>query len=601
MSAKIWFAVILAFACLGFYNLFSGHSEDSAGSIHYVLSVEDQHADFFNVRIAIENPGAERLIFRMPRWAPGAYRIRDYADNVISFAAHNRQGRKLSTQKISEDGWQVISSGNYLMVEYQVEPAYETWSQVPLDTSYALVEGPSVFMYLEGKTNLPITVEYQVPLHWQVACPLKPLPQVHTFHADNYDALVDAPAQLGSFTKFQFELGGAPVELVVHGDIVFKADSFSTMVKKICEYQAKFFNEVPFDRYIFFYKVLPGRGSGGGLEHANSTTIGLAGDRLAENVLSAAEVTAHEFFHVWNVKRIRPRALEDIDYTAEERTGALWFSEGVTSYYEALTLMRAGLWREDDFINEMERQIEGLQENADRHQTSVEEASWNIWDRGYIHSGVSFYNKGELVGMLLDLKMRQVTRNRVCLDDVMRFMNWWFAKEDVGFAENDIRRAVNALTQHDFSDFFAEYVSGTTELPYEEALAFAGLDVSLTTDSVASIGELIFVGPRNRVVYVETGSPVHTAGVRKNDCLLQLQGVDITAFSQLEERVSEFETGMGVEVKVLREGVEMTLPVQVGKKELADCEIEPMKKVTELQLTIRRGWLEGRAGTSPND
>ncbi len=591
--SKIWFVICVSFSFVGFYNLFLTSGENGAPSIHYALSVDDPYAQFFNVTIAVENPGRERLIFRMPRWSPGAYRIRNYADNVVAFAAHNRNGKKLNVQKVSEDGWQVVPSGDFLEVSYQVEPAYETWSQTALDTHYALVEGPSVLMYLDGKTHLPATVEYRVPQNWGVASPLKPLSKLNQFYADNYDVLVDSPAQLGNFDRRQFQINGVPIELVFHGAAEFAVDSFLVMTKKICEYQIEFFNEIPFERYVFFYRIFPGRASGGGLEHANSTTIGLSGERLSANVLSAAEVTAHEFFHVWNVKRIRPKILEAIDYTIEERTNALWFAEGVTSYYEALTLVRTQLWSEAQFLDEMERQIEDLQETGDRRATSVEEVSRTIWERGYLHPGVSFYNKGELLGLLLDLYLRQATSNRVSLDDVMRFMNWWFAKENVGFEESAIERAVSALAQHDFSGFFADYVSGTQELPFAEALSFAGYEVALTSEWVASLGEVLFVGPHNRIIYLDEDSPLFAAGVRKNDYLLQVADVDVATRSQLVELLRQFEIGAELPVKIWREGEEMYFTVKVGKKELAECEIEPMASPTDLQLAIRRGWLTG--------
>jgi predicted metalloprotease with PDZ domain len=593
---RICFVIVASFLSLGFYNLFHGSGDIHSQTLNYVLEVEDRNAQTFGVKITVEDAGKERIIFRMPRWSPGAYRIREYAENVVTFAASNRAGKKLNVQKISDDGWQVLPAGNSVIVEYQVAPAYETWSQVALDSNYALVEGPSIFMYIEGKTDLPIHVEYRVPDDWSVASPLKPLSDSKFFFAKNYDVLVDSPAQLGEFERRQFTLKDVPIDLIFHGSTSFAVDSFLVMVQKICEYQADFFNEIPFDRYVFFYKIFPGRGSGGGLEHSNSTTIGLSGDRLSTSVISAAEVTAHEFFHAWNVELIRPKVLEVIDYTQEERTKALWFCEGVTSYYESLTMVRTGLWNEAQFLNELKRQIEGLQENRDRRNTSVEDASQFVWERGYIHTGVSFYNKGQLLGLLLDLQMRQATGNRASLDEVMRFMNWWFAKGNVGFEEHDIQRAVNAVAQRDFSDFFEKYVAGTQELPLVEALAFAGYSATLTSDWVPSIGDIIFVGPRNRVIYVEEGSQMADAGVIRDDYLRRVADIEISSLSQLTELIRNFEVGAEIAITVMRDGEELALRGRVGKKELVACEIESLAAPDDAQMTIRRGWLEGWTG-----
>jgi predicted metalloprotease with PDZ domain len=595
MKKQLLFPVTLALLILGFYQARMVANEADGKVINYSLRVDEHNYEFFTVQISLEPANSRPVIFRMPRWAPGAYRIRDYAGNVRSFRAFNEKHQELSVQKISSDGWQVVPLGRGIRVEYEVEPAYESWSQVALDSAYALVEAPAVFMYVEGETDRPILVSYTLPRGWKVASPLQPKDK-QVFYADNYDIFVDAPTQLGNLKGYRFTTKGVPIDLVFHGDIEFAADSFQVMVEKICEYQTDLFGEAPFERFVFFYKLLDGPYGGGGLEHANSTTIGLSSERLAENILSAAEVTAHEFFHVWNVKRIRPTVFTQFDYTKEARTKSLWFLEGVTSYYEALTLVRTRLWNEQIFLDELERQIEMLQETAERKKVSVEQASWQIWERGYSHIGLSFYNKGELLGLLLDLKIRHDTHNRFSLDDLLLFMNWWFAKQNIGFEEEDIRRAVNAISRKNYSLFFENYVAGTEELPYAETLNFAGLNVSIASDSIPSIGDIIFVGPRNRVVFIADDSPAKSAGLLKGDYLLELGGASITSHSQLNDLVNQYEFGSKVELKVLRTEEELNLPVTIGKKVLVDCEIEPIADPTELQLTIRKGWLQGWTG-----
>ena len=578
---------------LSFFSWSLESNENGSEKIFYTLTIDDKGFEYFHVSIKIENVDSESIILRMPLWSPGAYRLREYPKNVRNVCAYDKTGKELTVEKISEDGYRIESSGNYVLLEYDVKFTFDFWSGNNLDSTYALVQGSSVFMYVAGKKSLPILVKYVLPEGWAIVSPLKQITESELYYAETYDIFIDAPAQLGYFKKYTFTLQDVPFHLVFDGNTKFAADRFLDMVHDICEYQIDLFGEIPFESYIFFYKLLHGRQGGGGLEHLNSTTIGLSSLRLAKDVTTAAEVTAHEFFHVWNVKRIRPKWFGPFDYTKEVRAKALWFCEGVTSYYAALTLVRTNIWSQENFIEELEKQIERLQQTSERHEIGVERASWSIWERGYSYPGLSFYNKGLILGVLIDLAIRHATKNRLSLDDVMRFMNWWFAKEDVGFEPGDIKRAINAISQRDFSEFFNKYVSGTVELPYDKLLAFAGLNVVIKTEWLPYMGNVLFVGPRNRVVTVEANSPVEEAGLKRRDYILDVDGAEVSSSRELREIAKTKKIGSELILKVLRDKVELNLTVEVGKKAKVDCEIKTIEHPTELQLKIRKGWLEG--------
>ncbi len=563
-------------------------------SIRYTVEVDEQEFAFLRVSMDVENVTAGPLTFRLPRWAPGAYRIRDYAENVRQLHAVAQDGSPLAVQRVAEDGWQVRARGELVRVEYEVEPAYETWRGRALDSTHALIEGPDVFLYLEGHKEDPVQVSYHLPDGWRITSALDAVRDSTVYVADNYDALIDAPTEMGLFRRYRVYLGEKPVDLVFRGADGFAADSFAVMVKKICAYETGLFGETPFDKYVFFYNVFPGRRSGGGLEHRNSTVIGLAGTRLAQSVLSAAEVTAHEFFHLWNVKRIRPAVLGPFDYTREVRTRDLWFSEGVTSYYEGLTLVRSGLWTVQRLLRELAFQVERHQEAADRRNVSVEQVSWNIWERGYGHAGVSYYVKGLLLGWLLDLQMRHVTDNRVSLDDLMRFMNEHYARQNKGFRHGDIQRAVEELTGRDFSDFFRRYVAGTEDLPYREVLGYAGLDFFLSSRWLPDIGRVFFLGPRHRVVLVQRGSAAEQAGLQAGDYLLAVEGERITTLAEFKRMIEERKVGSTIKLRVRRGDEELVLPVTVAQREDAQCVIEPKADPTETEHALLVDWLTGR-------
>ncbi len=575
-------------------------TQNQTAKLHYTLVIEKNHYDAFQVVIQVEHVDKNELIFRMPRWSPGAYRLRDYYENVRNFTAKDLRGHSLKVTRVEKDAWQVQTHNLPVMVNYEVQPAFEFWSGYALDSTYAIIQGPSVFMYIEGRKNEPIEITYKIPHGWQLVSPLPETNSSFTFHANNYDEFIDAPVFMGKFEYHKFKIQNVPFFVVLLGPVNFEISDFLDLIKRICKYQISLFNEIPFKKYVFFYRIQNQRRGGGGLEHLNSTVITLSSRRLEQNILNAAEVTAHEFFHAWNVKRIHPVGLGPFDYTKEVRTGNLWFSEGVTSYYAKLTLLRSHIWSLTKFLQEMADEIERLQETGERLFVSVQNVSRSIWERGYANPGLSYYNKGQILGWLLDLEVRRRTNNRVGLDDVMRFMNWWFAKENAGFAEGEIRRTLNALTQTDFTDFFENYVAGTAELPYEEILSSAGFNVSIESEWVPSIGDLLFLGPRNRVVLVEKGSPAEASGLRRGDLLIKIDDQLITSRSQFFDYIQQKKIGDIIKLKIRRDEIEKDLKVKIGRQQIVSCEIDPMSKLSKIQKVIFDGWLNGQTCLNPS-
>lgn len=589
-------ACIIAFPLFGYSVLSEKDLGDQGPALRYTVTVSPENPDLFVVGIVVSAPDSGTLVFRMPRWTPGSYQIEEYPENVIDFDAFDDQGRRLPSRFEKPDRWQVDNNKRPVFVEYKVEATIDSWSGPYFDSTYVLVEGPSTFMYIDGMRQLSIEVEYHVPDQWQVMSPLGDAGVANRFVAPDYDLLVDSPAQLGRMYDYSFHLQDVPFHIVFDEEPYFSPDSFVSMVKMICDYQINMFGEIPFEKYVFFYRLLPGRMSGGGLEHWNSTTIGLSSEKLRESILSAAEVTAHEFFHVWNVKRIRPRVFDYYDYSAACRTKDLWFLEGVTSYYEALTMVRSGLWSRDQFLEEMAFQIERLQETSERHQVSLAQASLTTWERGYRYPTLSFYNKGQVVGLLLDLEIRERTLNRYSLDDVFRFMNTWFAKRNVGFEPDDIERTISSLTQTDFSGFFERYIHNTDELPYARILGYAGLTFLKESRWNASIGEVVFAGDNNRVISVQRGSTAAAGGLQKGDLITHADGFKVYSLGQMYDIIHSKSVGSLLEVLVLRHGKQMALNITVGKRQDVECEIRVQDSPTRVQESILLGWIEGWTG-----
>ena len=304
--------------------------------------------------------------------------------------------------------------------------------------------------------------------------------------AKSYDALADAPIEISNFKEFT--IPGLPVDIraVVHGDN-WSQKKIDNDLSRICNYELQLMGGAPFEHYLFILHIGKGAG-GGGMEHANSTAIGIPSDEYLSGV------AAHEFFHLWNVKRIRPATLEPVDYTKEQYTRALWFAEGVTSTYGAYTLARTGIWNKERFYEDLGEQISELESRPADHWQSAEESSLDAWLEKYsLYNGpdysVSYYTKGQVLGDLLDILIRDRTNNEKSLDDVLRGLNTDFAKQGKTYRDSlDIRLEAEKVAGGSFEAFFRDYVAAAQPLPYQQTLALAGLELRTVEQKRAVLG-----------------------------------------------------------------------------------------------------------------
>jgi predicted metalloprotease with PDZ domain len=444
----------------------------SAGSasatIRYQVSLAEREAHIFRVRMTVPDVRSE-LVIQFPAWN-ALYQIRDFAHRVESLRATGEKNQPLRVTKLDKLTWRIAGSGD-LTIEYGVlwDDAGPFASQ--LNANHAFLNLAMVLFYVPARRAEDVRIEYtEIPEGWRIAVALPSAGTPAAFRAANYDALVDAPTEIGQFEEWSFEAGKARIRVAVHGSN-WDREKLTDSIGRIVAYQTALMRDVPFDEFLFLYHL--NLGGGGGMEHANSTAISSGG--------SPEGVTAHEFFHLWNVKRIRPQSLEPVDYTKENWTRALWFAEGVTSTYGAYTMVRAGLWTPQQFYNDLAGEISTLESRPARLWQSVEQSSLDAWHERYglyrrPSLSISYYNKGQLLGLLLDILIRDATDNRSSLDDVLRHLNDNFAKRGRFYNDSpDIRAAAEKVAGRSFDEFFARYVAGTDELPWAEMLARAGL------------------------------------------------------------------------------------------------------------------------------
>jgi predicted metalloprotease with PDZ domain len=428
----------------------------------------------------------------MPVWN-ALYQVRNFAINVEDVRAQGAAAQKLRLLQTKASEWQITPTDACAVVDYDIHLDAGGPFGTQLNQEHGFFNWAMVLMYSPATRSRPASVQFlDVPANWA-------LHDVHVFGeapagkveqpvgvANSYDELVDSPAEVGVFQHFEFQQDGATYHIVVHaGPSDYDKAKLEDILRRITNAQVEWMADRPFDSYTFLYHFPHGHGAGG-MEHAFGTAIDLNADRLG-NVMAVASVSSHEFFHLWNVKRIRPQALQPVDYQSAMDTRSLWFCEGLTSTVGDLMLSRAGLLGERQYIDRIASEINELQLRPARLWQSVEESGLQAWFEGnafYRTPGrsISYYNKGEVVGVLLDLRIRQLTNGKKSLRDLFRWMNDNYAKKGLFFPGSDgVQQAAETVTGQSFADFFRDYVAGVREFPYNDFFSFVGLQVAEST------------------------------------------------------------------------------------------------------------------------
>lgn len=598
--------------------------------LEYHLTILQPSTHIMDVEIDVGNATGAALDFVMPAWAPGRYAIYNFSKNVQQFSATTATGAPAPWLQTDKQTWRVDTSGIGVVVRvrYRVYENDLTGSFSQLDTSHANIDGPCVFMYIDGHKADPITLTVQPPAEWGAAVPLysgfSDSPAERTFHAANYDLLVDTPIEIAPRLHVQqFRNRGKLFRVVVHnlgepaGSKAEWMQPLTDGIHKLVKAEMAGMPAPDFSTYTFLIHFSPFIEYGDGMEHLNSTQIVVHGEAAA-SVNEALETVAHEFFHLWNVKRIRPAGLGPFDYTREVYTPSLWFAEGVTSYFSYLGLLRSGLWTQDQFLKRLAFEARELRNQPGRKLMSAERSSLDAWyfDRtpqmqqtNFANTTISYYNKGALLGLLLDLEVRARTNGEKSLHDVMRLLYRRFYLSPAatyylpgkGYTETDLIDAFNSVTGSDFADFFSHFVQGADPLPYAATLSLAGmqLQTSVKPNTPPALGVLFDeteVGVEVRAVL--HGGAAERAGISRGDVLTAVDGLSL-ASQNLEGRLRIYPPGAKVPFTLIRLGEEKTVWVTLDPPLPNDFQITPLDNATPAQIKVRNAWLNGDAALQP--
>ena len=548
-------------------------------TITYTLSMPEPWTHYYHVTQTIKGERKRSIDFVMPVWIPGSYMIREFSKNVEEFKAHSEKSENLKWEKIDKNTWRVrTNKANEVTISYKVYAFVKSVRGSFLDDSHGFVSPPDLFMYVEKLKNRPATLEIDPYDEFStISTGLESIPgSRNSFIVPNYDILVDSPIEIGNQTVFKFEVDGVPHEMVFYGKGNYDSSTVDD-VKRIVEETVKIFGEIPYKRYLFIVHLT--KSSGGGLEHLNSQVLryGRWNFQSADRRGRWRSLVAHEVFHLYNVKRIRARELGPFDYTRENYTSLLWVMEGFTSYYSGRILLSAGFLSTKQYQNTIVNNMKRVSNTIGNKYQSAADASFDAWIRFYRSNenspnrDMSYYDKGNLLGMLLDLEIRNSSKNKKTLDDVMRRLySVYYKKKKRGFSEAEFKKELERAAGIGFSEFFTKYVHGTEDVDYGKYLAYAGLEIE-TIEAPSRSEHGAYLGIKTsessgklKITRVKRDSPAWNYGLNVNDEIIAVDGLRVN-LAEYTKAIGALKPGDRVVITVSRDDWLREIDVVIGE------------------------------------
>ncbi|MCL4222672.1 MAG: PDZ domain-containing protein [Phycisphaerales bacterium] len=619
------FVILLLLAALGRLGPIAAGKPE----LRYTLVLDRPQTQTLRVLMEIDRASGPEVSVQLPAWRPGRYLILDPASEVRWLVARTADGRELPSSKTDKSTW-VIQTGaaegaaTDLSIEYEIYANELSLRTRHVDASHAFINGATVFMLFPPRRQEPLTLRVQAPAGWQVSCGLQAA-EDGLLLAPDYDMLVDSPLEIGRHARLQFQVAGVPHEIAVWGEGRWDAERLRRDFADIVREQASIFGDLPYDNYVFLLHVQPG--IGGGTEHYNSTILQTRPSSFdtPDAYRDFLGLVSHEFFHTWNVKRFRPAGIHRYDYSNENYTRSLWVAEGTTSYYDDLTLARVGLIDIREYMKRLGSSIEGLRSRPGERVQSLEDSSFDAWikfnrpgpDRD--NTTVSFYGKGALASLVLDMELRRSTGNARSLDDVMRTLYQRFPLGGPGFTPEDLVSIASQIAGTDMGPVFAAHVRGTEPLPLEEALATVGLELfrepvkdswddeegRRPREQRGYLGLSVVAGSAGaRVRSALEDGPAFEAGIIADDEIIAVDGrrVDADSFSRLER---DLEPGQRVELALFRRERLMTFSFKTAAKPNATWSVRLVAQPSPDQIAAFEKWMDrpwpGESGDDASD
>lgn len=592
--------------------------------IQYRVRLASLNRHHFEVSCRVANPAPGQR-FSLPSWTPGSYLLREYARHVVAIRATS-DGSPVPLEKVSKSSWQCGGAGAELTVTAEVFALDRSVRGAYLDSKRGYFNGVCLFLAPEGRDADPVEVVLERPgdpraRGWRVATAMQAVEVdddgFGRYRAENYDELIDHPFEIGDFAEVEFEAAGVPHRLVIAGRHQTDMDRIAADLARLCEAQIGFFGlPAPFRRYLFL-GYAAGRGRGG-LEHRASSSLIFSRDNLpvrghdavSENYRNFLSLCSHEYFHAWNVKRIKPGAFSPYRLDRRSHTRLLWVVEGITSYYEDVLLLRSGLIDAAAYLRSLGKKLTRVYQTPGRLRQSLSEASFEAWDKYYkpevnfLNANVNYYGKGALAALALDLTLRR--ESATTLDQVMRELWKRYGKSDEGMPETAFEQLVQDLSGLDLTEFFDTAVRGTDDLPLAELMADFGVTLEFRRNkrfgragggTGAAAAPPLELGIRFRphgagleVAVVMADGPAERAGVSPGDILIAIDGL-LLSEKNLLARLARFEAGQTVRISGFRDEELLEFPLTLGEAARETCVLGLADRPDADALTRRTGWL----------
>jgi predicted metalloprotease with PDZ domain len=590
-------------------------------TISYRLAMSHPASHLFEVTIDVTVPANETsgvVDFQIPKWQPGRYSVADFAANVQEFGARS-QNRTLTWTKVDDQTWRVQRQGNRnVTATYKMFSDDLSGTYAQLDVGHANYTGGEVFMYIAGHKSDPVDLHIDPPANWKVVNGRTEKPNQVDWKYPNYEILIDNPTEIGpDWTVDDFKVDGKTYHVVVHsrGDEGGRRPAFVRDIEKIVRAETAMWGVPEFDSYTFMFHFAADDRSSDGMEHLMSTQIiepGILGDRNGYD--GAVSTAAHEFFHAWNVKRLRPAELGPWDWTRPAATRGLWIAEGFTQYYGIAMYHRAGFTDSAQFLRDISQTLTFIEDSPANKLMSAEassmaapfiDAALHKQRTNLSNTSLSYYLKGELIALNLDLLIRGWTRGQKSLDDVMRRAydefyvkspNASYYLKGRGYSIEDFARIVSEVAGRDMTMWFAKYVRGVDPLPYDEALNGVGLRLiksQATQPHTAGIAIDRDDRLALRLGALETDSAAERSGLQQGDVLLSIGGTNVSRDNWVSV-LNRYKKGDRIPVTVRRFRRTMELNIELGDPDVYDYRIEELPNASAEMKKLRASWLDGK-------
>jgi predicted metalloprotease with PDZ domain len=543
-----------------------------AVKIDYEVSMELPNSHYYSVQMNISDLKAKELTIKMPVWAPGSYLIREFAKSVNLVTAKDADGNDLIVTKTNKNTWVIPTKKlKNVQINYDVY-AFELSVRTSfLDDSHGYIAGTSLFMYMEGEKDNAGTLTINPHSSFKKISTALPKEKDFVFNYVDYDELVDSPIEIGNHETFSFKAGGVNHTVAMYGEGNYDVNILKKDMAKIIEAETNVFGQNPNDKYLFIIHNLT-NGSGG-LEHKKSTTLQVnRWTYEGDSYLGFLSLVAHEYFHLWNVKRLRPKSLGPFDYDTENYTDLLWVMEGFTSYYDELILRRAGYYDTDDYISKLIGSMNYVESLPGNKVQPVAHASFDAWIKAYRHNEnslnttISYYSKGSILAAMLDLYIIKKFKGQKGLDNFLQFL--WsktYGKDKSGFTEDEFQQYVGDFIGEDMAWFFESHVYGTDPIDYQKFFDAVGVKIVISRGPAkAKLGvRTSSSGGKVIVNTVYSGSAAEAGGISVNDEIIALNGLRVNN-GTFNSRIAKINVGEDLELLISRDNIIKTYQLKMG-------------------------------------